>query len=109
MKSPSQFCEFDQLPMNLLKKVLECLLPLIATIINKSLGESDVSAYFKKTHVRPLIKKSNVDKEVLENYRSVSNWPFLSKILEKAVAICFEGYLITPKLQNGLESAYYSD
>ena len=47
-KSPSKSCELDPLPMNLLKKVLECLLPLITSIINKSLVESDVPAYFKR-------------------------------------------------------------
>ena len=45
MKSPSKSCELDPLPTNLLKKVLECLLPLITRIINKSLVESDVPAY----------------------------------------------------------------
>ncbi len=47
MKSPSKSCELDPLPTNLLKKVLECLLPLITRIINKSLVECYVRAYFK--------------------------------------------------------------
>jgi hypothetical protein len=109
MKSPSKSCELDPLPTNLLKKVLECLLPLITRIINKSLVESDVPAYFKKAHVRPLIKKPNLDKEVLENYRPVSNLPFLSKILEKVVAARLEGHLSTHKLHDDLQSAYRKD
>ncbi len=56
VKSPSKSCENDPLPTNLQKKVLECLLPFITLIINKSLVESDFPAYFKKGHVRPLIK-----------------------------------------------------
>ena len=40
----------------------------------------------KKAVVKPLIKKSNLDPEVLSNYRTVSNLPYLSKILERAVA-----------------------
>ena len=65
MKTPSKSCELDPLPMNLLKKVVGCLLPLITTIINKSMVESDLPAYFKKAHVRPMVKKHNLDKEVL--------------------------------------------
>ena len=81
IKSPSKSCEFYQLLKNLLKKVLKCLLPLITRIKNKSLAEFDVPAYFRKAHVRPLIKKPNLDKEVLENYWPISNLPFLSKFL----------------------------
>ena len=46
--SPSNSCELYPLTTNLLKKVQECLLPLITTVINKSLVEFDVSPYFKK-------------------------------------------------------------
>ncbi len=66
--------------------MLECFLLLIRTIINKSLVESDVPGNLKKTHVSPLMKKYHLDKEVLVNYRPVSNMPFLSKILAKVVA-----------------------
>ena len=36
--------------------------------------------------IRPLLKKSGLDKEVLKNYRPVSNLSFISKVLEKVVA-----------------------
>ncbi len=78
MKSSSKSGELDPLPTNLLKKVLECLLLLITRITNKSLVECDVPTYFKKTYARPLIKKPNLDKEVLRNYWPVSNLPFLT-------------------------------
>jgi len=45
------------------------LLPLITAIINKSLVESKVPLYFKKANIRPLLKKPNLDKEELKNYR----------------------------------------
>ena len=41
---------------------------------------------FKKAVVNPLNKKPNVNPEVLRNYRPVSNRPYMSKILERAVA-----------------------
>ena len=90
----------------MLKKVLECLRPLIAVIVNKSLFDSDVAAYFKKAHVRPLIKKPNLDKEVMEKYQPMSVLPFLSKSLERVVATHLESQFTTHKLHDGLQSAY---
>ena len=52
--------------------------------LNLSLESGIVPKAFKKAVVKPLIKKSNLDPEVL--YRPVSNLPYLSKILERAVA-----------------------
>ena len=74
--------------------------------IRNSLVESNIPAYFKKAHVRPLIKQPSLDKELLENYWTVSNLPFLSKILEKVVATRLEGHLSTRKLHDDLQSAY---
>ena len=65
MESPSKSCKLDPLPADLLKKMQECPLPLTNTIINESLVESHVLMYFKKAHVILLIKKPNLDKEVL--------------------------------------------
>ena len=106
MKSPSKSCELDPLPTNLLKQVLEYVLPLITAIINRSLVESKVPACFKKANVRPLLKKPNLDKEVLNNYRPVSNLPFLSKILEKVVAKRLESHLSIHRLHDNHQSAY---
>jgi len=75
IKSSSKSCGLDPLPTYLLKEVLEYLLPLITTIINKSLAESKVPLSFKKANVRPRLKKPNLDKEELKNYRPVSKGP----------------------------------
>ena len=37
--------------------------------------------------VKPLIKKSSSDCNILNKYRPISNLPFLSKLIERAVAI----------------------
>ena len=39
----------------------------------------------KTAIVKPLLKKSSLDKHLLKNHRPISNLPFLSKILEKVV------------------------
>jgi hypothetical protein len=60
------------------------------------------------TEIRPLLKKPNLDKEELKNYRKVSNLPFLSKILEKLVAKRLETHLSSLRLHDNLQSAYHT-
>jgi hypothetical protein len=62
------------------------VLPSNKDIVNQSLSEQCVPVSFKQAIVRPLLKKPNLDKEMLKNYRPVSNLPFISKILEKVVS-----------------------
>ena len=88
IKSPSKSCELDPLPTYLLKEVPEYLLPLILAIINKSLVVSKVPLSFRKANIKPLLKKPNLVKEELENYRPMSSLPFLSKILVEWGLLC---------------------
>lgn len=41
--------------------------------------------FLKTAVVNPLLKKSNLDKTILSNYRPISNLPFIGKIIEKVV------------------------
>ena len=69
--------------------------------------ESKVPHSFKKANIRLLLKKPNLDKEELKNYRPVSNLPFLlSKILEKLVAKRLETHLSSHRLHNKPQLAY---
>ena len=61
---------------------LEILLPTITNILNESLLSGTVPSEFKTAVVKPLLKKLSLDPNVLKNYRSISNLPFLSKLLE---------------------------
>ena len=61
---------------------------------------------FKKAVVKPLIKKPNLDPEILGNYRPVSNLPYLSRILERAVADQLQAHLDTNGLHVKFQSAY---
>jgi len=68
--------------------------------------ECKVPLSFKKANIRPLLKKLNLDKKELKNYRPVSNLPFLSKILEKLVAKRLVTHLSSHILHDNLQSAY---
>ena len=105
-KSPVKSCELDPIPTWLLKSCLDELLPLITRIINMSLSDSQVPKTFKSAIIRPILKKSDLDPNVLKNYRPVSNLPFLSKILEKVVDVRIEDHLVQNNLHAYFQSAY---
>ena len=78
-------------------------MPLITVIINKSLATSVVLACFKRAVVRPL---PGLDKEVLNNYRPVSNLPYVSKFLEKMVEHHLKDHLDINNLNDFHQSVY---
>ena len=82
------------------------LLPVFQKIVNLSLESGTVPKAFKKAVLKPLIKKSNLDPEVLSNYRPVSKLPYLSKILERAVADQLQTHLDANHLHVKFQSAY---
>ena len=45
---------------------IKTLLPIITTLVNKSITESYVPATFRKAVVRPLLKKPGLDQNVLK-------------------------------------------
>ena len=56
--------------------------------------------------MRPIIKKSNLDPDVLKNYRPVSNLHYISKLTEKVVAGQVKIYLESNNLLDPYQSGY---
>ena len=104
--APSKTCELDPIPTWLLKQCSYELVPLITTIINASLTKSVVPPDFKRAVIRPLLKKSTLDKEGLQNYRPVSSLPFASKLVEKVVARQINDHVDGNTLRDKMQSAY---
>ncbi len=75
----------DVIPPFLLKQVFDAVGPYLLNIINRCLETCTVPEALKHAIIRPLLKKPNLDLNVLANFRPVSNLPFISKILEKTV------------------------
>ena len=57
----------------------------ILSIINSSLQSGIFPSALKLAIIKPILKKHNLDAEVISNYRPISNLPFLSKLLERIV------------------------
>lgn len=106
MVSPPKSCELDPIPTSVLKSCVNTILPTITTIINKSILESTVPASLNNAVVRPLLKKQGLHKEVLKNYRPVSNLSFISKFLEKVINFRLEDHLQSNNLHDRQQSAY---
>ena len=88
-KLAPKHCEIDSIPTKIPLQCLESLLPTITQIINLSLDQSIFSRDWKTAVVRPLLKKSGMEL-VPSSYRPVSNLPYLSKVVEKAMLTQFE-------------------
>ena len=89
-----------------MKKFSNLLAPFIALLFHVSLTTGQFPDSFKHAIVIPLLKKYNLDKFSLKNYRPVSNLPFLSKLMEKAVQTQLQRHLDSNSLMPPLQSAY---
>ncbi len=103
----------DPIPSKLLKEVLpEVIDPLLA-IINSSLSLGYVPKNFKLAVIKPLIKKTQLDPKDLVNYRTITNLPFLSKILEKVVSSQLYSFLekndICEDFQSGFRPSHSTE
>ena len=104
--SLSKSCSLDPWPTFFVLDYLDILITPITSIINASLEQGKCPNFFKQAHVTPIIKKSSLDKEVFKNYRDVSNLNFISKILERVVAIHLQTHLDEADLMTAFQLAY---
>lgn len=99
-------CNLDPIPGSLLTSNLDVLMPITTGIVNLSLKSGSMPAKLKEAVLKPLLKKRNLDQTEFKNYRPVSNLSFLSKVIEKAVALQLTSYLENNQLYEPLQSAY---
>ena len=82
-------CVSDPFPTKLLMSHLPAIVDIILGIVNLCFESAVFSLSCKSSVIIPLIKKTGLDSEILKNYRPVANLPFLSKAMEKAIAMKF--------------------
>ncbi|KAJ0005966.1 hypothetical protein NQD34_015860 [Periophthalmus magnuspinnatus] len=99
-------CLFDPIPTRFFKSLYESFRDELLNMMNYSLQRGVFPTAFKAAVVRPLLKKSNLDFNDFNNYRPVSNLPFLSKILEKLVFTQLNYFLNTQNILEECQSGF---
>ncbi|KAL5261579.1 hypothetical protein ACHWQZ_G007325 [Mnemiopsis leidyi] len=102
-------CEADPIPIKLLFQVIKDVTPIISFIVNDSLRRGIFPDSLKNALVRPVIKDENGDINSLQNYRPISNLPFISKVIEKCVQRQLSQHLEINKLHAKHQSGYRSN
>ena len=87
-------CSSDPFPTRLLMSHIHAIVPILQHIVNLCLTTGDFPISCKSSIVIPLIKKPGLDREMLKNYRPVSNLSFLSKVIEKVISIRILGHIL---------------
>lgn len=105
---PSKSSPLDPLPTFLLKEFVSVLAPPITHLINLSLSTGVFPTDMKMAYITPLLKKHDLDVDVLSNYRPISILSFVSKLLERVAAKQFVSHLESQLLFVPVQSAYRS-
>ena len=82
--------------LRLFARSLSCLDLLCAVIwkIVKLFFETSIMPNeLKQSVIRPLLKKPSLDYQEFKNFRSISNLTFLSKVIDKVVALLAVDYM----------------
>ena len=90
----------------MLKKCIDTLLPVISSIINNSLRVGSFPLVLREAVITPLIKKPNLNPDLLKNYRPVSNLPTLGKLIVYPAVARLKQHFQSNDLTETFQSAY---
>lgn len=86
LESETKTSSINPIPTFLLKELVDVLLGYITAMINASLEQAQFPGSEKSSVITPKLKKNNLDRNKIFNYRPISNLSFISKIMERIVA-----------------------
>ena len=101
-----KYSSIDDIPVEALDPIFEVCLPDICKIVNFSLQNGIFPDHLKTSHITPIIKGSEMDRNLLSSYRPISSISFLSKVIEKCAALQLYDHLTRYNLHLDLQSAY---
>lgn len=96
----------DIIPTKLFINAFDTIGPWVANLFNVSLQTGVFPSFFKHAIVEQRLKKPNLDPTLLQNLRPISKLPFMSKILEKAVAVHLTAYLEKYNIHDRFQSGF---
>ena len=94
-------CVSDPFPTKLVISHVSSIIGVILHIVNLSLTSGVFPLSCKSSVIVPLIKKPGLDAEILKNYRS-----FMSKVIEKVIALQIYEHLSNNDIVDSFQSAY---
>uniref|UniRef100_A0A3B1J4V1 Reverse transcriptase domain-containing protein n=1 Tax=Astyanax mexicanus TaxID=7994 RepID=A0A3B1J4V1_ASTMX len=100
---------FGHAALNIFKDVLYSLATDLQQIVNSSLVSGTFPKSLKTAAIKPLLKKRTLDPSVLNNYRPVSNLPFIAKIIEKIAFNQISNFLDTNRYFDKFQSGFRSN
>ena len=98
-------CMFDPFPTRLLLDFSHLFIDVVC-IINLTFSTASFPVAFKSAVVKPLFKKPTLDCNILKNFHPVSNLPYLSKLIEKVIAIRLVEHMTQNTIMEKFQSAY---
>ena len=98
-------CVLDPVPACVFTGCLPLLLPVITKLVDCSLDTAVMPHVLKKAVITPLLKKANLDSEEFKNYRPVSSLAFISKLIEKVIAVRLVEYMDANNLGEPFQSS----
>ena len=107
LKLSSTFCkDLDPLPPSCMKSNIDILIPHFYGLVKSVFEECYFPKLLKTGIVFPRVKDLKGDASLLSNYRPLTNISFLSKIVEKSIALQLMQYLETNNMLPAAQSAY---
>ena len=106
MGLPDKQCSSDPAPNWLVKRLCPVLSGTITSICNASFVEGVLPPSQKHAIVRPWLKMPTLDPDDLNYYRPIFNLSFLSKTIERVVALRFNEHVEAYNLLPSCQSAY---
>ena len=106
LKATKSSSPLDSIPLSLLHEITESLTIPLNNIFCESLESGTFTTSYKHALIKPLLKKLNLDLQILNNYRPISNLSIFSKTLERIVAKHLTSYLISHNIPHIFQSVY---
>lgn len=103
--SPMKQCSSDPIHTRILKACTSVLLEPITSLINSVLVDG-LPNELKHALVTPVLKNGKLPRELLQNYRPISNLPFLAKLIERVISKQLLGFFDSSELFGETQSAY---
>ena len=99
-------CMFDPFPTDFFVNFSHLFIDVIVRVINLTFSTASFPAAFKSAVVKPLFKKHTLDCDILKNFCPVSNLSYLSKLIEKVIAIRLVEHMRQNAIMDKFQSAY---